>query len=193
MGEQRHVIRTKSKVDMMPDEIKRVLDELLRDRNNEYTDIANTITAMGYPISRSSVGRYAYGIGVITERLREVAEQTKAIIEATKDGDPLKVISAVTDIAAHGLVRKIAMAQEEIENMPIEKAMKHAENLKRIAILEARHNLTYNKGYKQALADVKLEFLKIIKQDPSLADRINEIISKVEDKINKKLEGDSDG
>ena len=59
MGDQRERNRIKSRVDELPDEIRAQLDAMLADVNYTYQDIADTITDLGYEISRSAVGRYA--------------------------------------------------------------------------------------------------------------------------------------
>ena len=55
MGDQRERNRIKSRVDELPDEIRAQLDAMLADVNYTYQDIADTITDLGYEISRSAV------------------------------------------------------------------------------------------------------------------------------------------
>ena len=53
MGDQRERNRIKSRVDELPDEIRTQLDAMLADVNYTYQDIADTITDLGYEISRT--------------------------------------------------------------------------------------------------------------------------------------------
>ena len=53
MGDQRERNRIKSRVDELPDEIRAQLDTMLADVNYTYQDIADTITDLGYEISRT--------------------------------------------------------------------------------------------------------------------------------------------
>ena len=53
MGDQRERNRIKSRVDELPDEIRAQLDAMLADVNYTYQDIADTITDLGYEISRT--------------------------------------------------------------------------------------------------------------------------------------------
>ena len=55
MGDQRERNRIKSRVDELPDEIRAQLDAMLADVNYTYQDIADTITDLGYEISRTKV------------------------------------------------------------------------------------------------------------------------------------------
>ena len=193
MGKQRQKTRIKSRVDELPEEIKKFLDGMLLDVSITYQEIADAVTGKGYEISKSSVGRYALRKNAVLERLKEATEQTRLIIEASKGNDPLKAVNATIEMMTAGLARKIATAQEEIDNLPVEKAMHATIQLKKVAVEEANNLLRTDKLYRQALADVKAAFIEVIKKDPSLAERIDKAAKQVEEELDKKLEQKLEG
>lgn len=188
MGKQRQRTRIKSRVDELPEEMKKLLDDMLLDVNITYQEIADSITQKGYEISKSSVGRYAIRKNAVLDRLKEATEQTKMIIEASKGNDPLKAVNATVEMMTAGLARKIATAQEEIDNLPVAAAMHATIQLKKVAVEEANNLLKTDKLYRQALADVKAAFIEVIKKDPSLAEQIDRAAKQVEEEMDKKLE-----
>ena len=83
MGDQRERNRIKSRVDELPDEIRAQLDTMLADVNYTYQDIADTITDLGYEISRSAVGRYAMRHNSAARRLKEASGSGISIAKDT--------------------------------------------------------------------------------------------------------------
>lgn len=193
MGKERERTRIKSRVDELPEEIKKLLDDLLLDVNITYQEIADAITQKGYEISKSSVGRYALRKNAVLNRLKEATEQTKMIIEASKGNDPLKAVNATVEIMTAGLARKIATAQEEIDNLPVSKAMSATIQLKRVAVEEANALLRSDRLYRKALGDVKAAFINVLKKKPGLMDEIEKAAKEVEEELDKKLEQKLEG
>lgn len=193
MGKERERTRIKSRVDELPEEIKKLLDDLLLDVNITYQEIADAITQKGYEISKSSVGRYALRKNAVLNRLKEATEQTKMIIEASKGNDPLKAVNATVEMMTAGLARKIATAQEEIDNMPVGKAMSTTIQLKRVAVEEVNALLRSDRLYRKALEDVKAAFIKVLKKKPGLIEEIEKAAKEVEKELDKKLEQKLEG
>lgn len=193
MGKERERTRIKSRVDELPEEIKKFLDDLLLDVNITYQEIADAITQKGYEISKSSVGRYALRKNAVLNRLKEATEQTKMIIEASKGNDPLKAVNATVEMMTAGLARKIATAQEEIDNLPVGKAMSATIQLKRVAVEEANALLRSDRLYRKALGDVKAAFINVLKKKPGLVDEIEKAAKEVEKELDKKLEQKLEG
>ncbi|ABR50443.1 conserved hypothetical protein [Alkaliphilus metalliredigens QYMF] len=138
MTKERQRNRIKSRVDELPEEIRQLLDDRLADVNFTYHEIADEITELGYEISKSSVGRYALRQNAVVQRMKEVAEQTRIIVDAAKKNNNFDAIGATTSMLTIGLAQKIATAQEEIENMPIEKAARIVVALERSAVYKEK-------------------------------------------------------
>ena len=86
MGDQRERNRIKSRVDELPDEIRAQLDAMLADVNYTYQDIADTITDLGYEISRSAVEASKLSKKKLSDRERAetIARLEKEMKEASR-------------------------------------------------------------------------------------------------------------
>ena len=113
MGDQRERNRIKSRVDELPDEIRAQLDTMLADVNYTYQDIADTITDLGYEISRSAVGRYAMRHNSAARRLKEASEQTTALLQFIRENQDVESTELASAIMIDGLTRRIATADED--------------------------------------------------------------------------------
>jgi len=122
MGDQRERNRIKSRVDELPDEIRAQLDAMLADVNYTYQDIADTITDLGYEISRSAVGRYAMRHNSAARRLKEASEQTTALLQFIRENQDVESTELASAIMIDGLTRRIATADEDFDAMPLDKA-----------------------------------------------------------------------
>lgn len=71
MAKKRTKTRISGKVDELPEEVRRQVDVMLVDTSNTYYHISEELKAMGYEISKSSIGRYALRTSSATQRLLE--------------------------------------------------------------------------------------------------------------------------
>lgn len=69
----------------MPDHVRDYLDSKITDVNVTYEEIAEEITNMGYPISKSSIGRYAMRQNSAAKRLKEAYEKTKVLVKTIQE------------------------------------------------------------------------------------------------------------
>jgi len=195
MGAERERTRVCSKVDELPDDIRPKLDEMLaRTGENylKYQEIADEISKMGYPISKSSIGRYALKNNSVVKRLNEARKRTEMLFDAVKDNQDIQGTEIATAMFVDQLVQKMATAEDDIEKMPIEKAAQLMIAIQRSAVYKEKFKLQFNKGYKKALAEVKEEFIKELKQnEPELLERIIEVANRLEKKVVMKETGDS--
>ncbi|MCG9761433.1 DUF3486 family protein [Pseudoalteromonas sp. Isolate6] len=92
-----------SKIDALPEDIKKKLDEMLRDSGNSQADILVAVNQLildagmdeEATISRSGLSRHAQKTEAIGKRLRELRETTKALTAELGDkptGDTTKMI-----------------------------------------------------------------------------------------------------
>jgi len=186
VGKQRERNRVKSRVDELPDDIRKNLDEMLADVNYTYQEIADKITEAGYEISKSSIGRYALRQNAVIKRLKEAAEQTRVIVETMKENQNLDAAEAANAILIDALTKKFATAQEEFENMPIDKAARVAVALERTAIFNKKFKLEYDRGFSDALSALKKALSDELQKDPELLAKMLSLAEKVaKDKENK--------
>ncbi|MCF2829824.1 MULTISPECIES: DUF3486 family protein [unclassified Pseudoalteromonas] len=92
-----------SKIDMLPEDIKKMLDEMLRDSGNSQADILDAINRRildagmdeEATISRSGLSRHAQKTEAIGKQLRETQAATKALVAELGDkpmGETSKLI-----------------------------------------------------------------------------------------------------
>ena len=179
MGKKRERTRVKSRVDELPEELKLELDKMLANVNYTYRDIAEALNNKGFEISKSSVGRYALRQNNVLFRLREAAEQTKVIVETIKENQNLDAASAANARLIDGLTKKFALAQEEFDNMPLDKAARIAVQLERTAIMKEKFKMEYNKGFDAALIQLKKELAAELQKEPELLARMVELADRV--------------
>ena len=122
MGNQRKRTRISSKIDELPEELRLKVDVMLADTSNTYAYISEFLNSEGFKISKSSVGRYATRTNTATQRLLEAQAQTEKLIQVVKDNPEADYTEAAIMMMMSGLVDKVAMAEEEFSEMPLDKA-----------------------------------------------------------------------
>ncbi|MCR4442951.1 MAG: DUF3486 family protein [Peptococcaceae bacterium] len=185
MGEQRERVRIKSRVDELPEDIRQVLDEKINDVTVSYQEIADQITKMGYPISKSSIGRYAMKQNAAAMRLKEAYEKTRMLVNSIKENRDIDSSEVATAILMDALTQRIATAEEEFDNMPLDKAGRLIASLQRSIVYKEKFKLEYEKGVGDAFEMFKKEIPEAIKNDPELLQEMTRIINIAKDKVLK--------
>ena len=173
MAKERKRTRVRSKIDALPKEVQLVVDGMLLDVTYTYKDISEYIAQQGYEVSVGSVFRYAQRTKNAAQRIIAAQEQTKAIIEVIKQNPNADYTEGALQMVSAGLTQKIAAAQEEFDDISVDKAAK---------ILIA---LTKTKSYKDkvysdlterttaAMEEFKAQvYNEILEKDPILAYRL---------------------
>lgn len=190
MADKRQRKRIKSRLDELPEEVRNLVDIRLADVNITYQEIADEIIAKGFEISRSSIGRYALRQGAALNRLREAQEQTRILVNAVKKNDNADYTEAGLQILMDQLTKKMALAQEEIEDMPPDKAGRLMVAISRTAVYKEKIIADLTKGYKKAMAEVKQELQNELKNEPELLGKMIQLVGRVEEKVAQKIEGE---
>lgn len=181
--------RVKSRVSELPDGIKKSLDDMLLDVNYTYTEIAEIITKKGYPISKSSIGRYALRQNKAAQRLKEACETTKTLVESVKENRDLDASSAATTILIDALMKRLATAEEEFEDMPLDKAGRLIVALQRSTVYKEKFKLEYKRGVSDALSKLKEELKIELRHQPELFKKMCELA----DSVSQKMESEKNG
>ena len=122
MAKKRSRTRVCSKLDELPEELRLKVDVMLADTSNTYEYISKYLKEEGYDISKSSVGRYAMRSNTATQRLLEAQAQTEKLIQVVKDNPNADYSEAAILMTMNGLINKVATAEEEFQEMPLDKA-----------------------------------------------------------------------
>jgi uncharacterized membrane protein len=180
---QRSRNRIKSRVDELPEEIRQELDKMLADVNITYQEISQELTQKGYTISKSAVGRYALRQNAVARRLKEAAEQTRAIIETVKENRNIDAAGAANTLVIDALIKKFATAQEEFEMLPLDKAARIAVQLERTAIFKEKFKMEFDRGVQAAAEKLKDELKRELNQDPELLRRLEALVDATKENV----------
>ncbi len=115
--------RSDSKMYQLPKDVLDQVNDMLLNENMKYSDIQHWLeTEHDMKISLSSISNYAVKIYQAAQRVSDDLERTKFFIDYIGDKSELDASKATTAILKSGLLQKIATAEEEFNEMPVEKA-----------------------------------------------------------------------
>ena len=176
MGKQRTRKRVTSKVDELPEELKLKVDVMLADTSNTYAYISEYLKGEGYKISKSSVGRYAMRTNTATQRLLEAQAQTEQLLRVVKDNPDADYTEAAIMMMMSGLVDKVATAEEEFNELPLDKAGRLIASLSRTKVYKDRVRQDMKRKADVALRQAEAELMKVIRQDEESKRKLKEIL-----------------
>lgn len=183
MGKQRNRKRVTSKIDELPENLRLKVDVMLADTSNTYEYISSYLKEDGYEISKSSVGRYATRTNTAVQRLLEAQAQTDRLIQVVKENPEADYTEAAIMMTMHGLVNKIATAEEEFEELPLDKAGRLIASLSRTKVYKDRVKQDMKKKADIAFRDMEQQILKVIKHDDESATMLKEILRKAKERM----------
>lgn len=181
MGEQRERSRIKSKVDELPAEVRDYLDSRIINVNITYTEIAEEITNMGYPISKSSIGRYAMRQNAAAKRLKEAYEKTRVLVKTIQENRDVDSSEVATAILMDALTNRIATAEEDFDNMPLDKAGRLVVALQRSIMYKEKLKYEVTKGVNVAIAKIKEQLKAELGKYPEILEQIYGVMDRVEE------------
>ena len=165
MGKQRTKKRITSKIDELPEELRLQVDMLLADTSNTYEYVSAYLKEEGFEISKSSVGRYAMRTNTAMQRLMAAQAETEKLIQVVKENPDADYTEAAIMLTMQGLVNKIALADEEFADMPLDKAGRLVASLSRTKVYKDRVRQDMKKKADLAFKEMEAEIMKVIKQD----------------------------
>jgi hypothetical protein len=181
----KHIKPSQSKVNLFPKEIREIIHEMLDDVNATYENIAETVTGMGYEISRSAVGRYALGrykeSQAVKMRLAIVREQANYAAEMVKSGNITNFGEALLGIVGQNLMTRIATASpEEFDAVEMKDLLKAAASAARSLNAIDRTKFQKDKGKGEIMGELEATLDKYLDDNPALK---AELLDKLERQI----------
>ena len=183
MGDKRSKQRISSKIDELPEDLRRKVDVMLADTSNTYEYISQFLKGEGYDISKSSVGRYATRKNNAMQRLLEAQAQTDRLIQVVKENPEADYTEAAILLTMNGLLNKVATAEEEFNEMPLDKAGRLIASLSRTKVYKDRVKQDMRKKADTAFRELESEMLKVIKQDEKSVAMLKEILAKAKERM----------
>lgn len=183
MGNKRTKQRITSKIDELPEDLRMKVDVMLADTSNTYEYISQFLKGEGYDISKSSVGRYATRTNNAMQRLLEAQAQTDRLIQVVKENPEADYTEAAILLTMNGLLNKVATAEEEFNEMPLDKAGRLIASLSRTKVYKDRVKQDMRRKADIAFREMESEMLKVIKQDEKSAAQLKEILAKAKERM----------
>ena len=183
MGDKRTKQRITSKIDELPEDLRMKVDVMLADTSNTYEYISQFLKGEGYDISKSSVGRYATRTNNAMQRLLEAQAQTDRLIQVVKENPEADYTEAAILLTMNGLLNKVATAEEEFNEMPLDKAGRLIASLSRTKVYKDRVKQDMRRKADIAFREMESEMLKVIKQDGKSAAMLKEILAKAKERM----------
>ena len=183
MGDKRTKQRITSKIDELPEDLRMKVDVMLADTSNTYEYISQFLKGEGYDISKSSVGRYATRTNNAMQRLLEAQAQTDRLIQVVKENPEADYTEAAILLTMNGLLNKVATAEEEFNEMPLDKAGRLIASLSRTKLYKDRVKQDMRRKADIAFREMESEMLKVIKQDEKSAVQLKEILAKAKERM----------
>lgn len=183
MGDKRTKQRITSKIDELPEDLRMKVDVMLADTSNTYEYISQFLEGEGYDISKSSVGRYATRTNNAMQRLLEAQAQTDRLIQVVKENPEADYTEAAILLTMNGLLNKVATAEEEFNEMPLDKAGRLIASLSRTKVYKDRVKQDMRRKADIAFREMESEMLKVIKQDEKSAAQLKEILAKAKERM----------
>lgn len=183
MGDKRTKQRITSKIDELPEDLRMKVDVMLADTSNTYEYISQFLKGEGYDISKSSVGRYATRTNNAMQRLLEAQAQTDRLIQVVKENPEADYTEAAILLTMNGLLNKVATAEEEFNEMPLDKAGRLIASLSRTKLYKDRVKQDMRRKADIAFREMESEMLKVIKQDEKSAAQLKEILAKAKERM----------
>ena len=183
MGDKRTKQRITSKIDELPEDLRMKVDVMLADTSNTYEYISQFLKGEGYDISKSSVGRYATRTNNAMQRLLEAQAQTDRLIQVVKENPEADYTEAAILLTMNGLLNKVATAEEEFNEMPLDKAGRLIASLSRTKVYKDRVKQDMRRKADIAFREMESEMLKVIKEDEKSAVQLKEILAKAKERM----------
>lgn len=172
-----------SKLDEIPEDLRLKVDMMLADTSNTYEYISQYLKEEGYDISKSSVGRYAMRSNTARQRLLEAQAQTEKLIQVVKDNPDADYSEAAILMTMNGLINKVATAEEEFQEMPIDKAGRLIASLSRTKIYKDKVKQDMKKKADIAFQEMEASMMQVIKNDPALAEQLKKILTTAKERM----------
>lgn len=156
-----------------------MLEEMLADVRYTYADISEALTEKGWPVSRSSIQRYAARTSAAAERIKVASEQTRVLVQAIKDGQDVEASEVGSALLLDGLIRRLATADEEFDELSIDKAGKLLVALQRSGVYKNRWKAERKKIIDSLKQDILTELRHEVQEDEDLLARLEQKVERI--------------
>ena len=124
------------------------------------------------------VGTTTYGKGVA-----QTIQRTQAIAQAVEAHPDLDYTKAASMVLMDGLMQRVSTAEDDFQEMPLDKAGRLIASLARNATYEKRVRQDMKKKAELAFEQMETELMAAIKQHPELAGELHDVLERAREKV----------
>lgn len=186
--------RKHNKVFELPLPVRAELDQRLMDTSITYTDISRWLAEEeGIVISKSTIGRYALETKKLASRLIETQTRVRELIKVAKHHqDDEALTEGALQIATGKLSEKIALLEDEIDEMEPERAIKLMIDIARTKAYKDKVYTDikgeFDQAYEKFKEQIRADFFDVLGKDhPELLDRMMQIADEAKNGIKGKV------
>ena len=159
------------------------LDLKLTDTANTYEELSAWLKEEGYEISKSAIGRYAIRSTQAAQRVAETLQRTQVIAQAVATRPDLDYTKAASMVLMDGLMQRVSTAEDDFQEMPLDKAGRLIASLARNATYEQRVRQEMKRKAELAFDQMETELLEKVKQYPDLAAQLRDVLAKARERV----------
>ena len=137
----------------------------------------------GYEISKSAIGRYAIRSTQAAQRVAETLQRTQVIAQAVATRPDLDYTKAASMVLMDGLMQRVSTAEDDFQEMPLDKAGRIIASLARNATYEQRVRQEMKRKAELAFDQMETELLEKVKQYPDLAAQLRDVLAKARERV----------
>ncbi|MBO3280991.1 phage protein Gp27 family protein [Intestinimonas butyriciproducens] len=180
---ERRRTRVSSTIDRLPDDIRGQLDLKLTDPANTFSELSDWLKEEGYEISRSAIGRYSIRSNRAAQRVAETLQRTQAIARAVEAHPDLDYTKAASMVLMDGLMQRVSTAEDEFDELPLDKAGRLIASLSRNATYDKRVRQEMKRKAELAFEQMETELLEKVKQYPDLAAQLRDVLARARERV----------
>lgn len=170
--------RKHHKVTTFPSEIVEEVNNRLVE-GHTYAQIVDWLKQMGHQIGTSSLQRYGKDFLARLDRLKQVREQAKAIVESNQDAPGTQLAEAASEMALSMVMETLMALDNPLQEAKVTELLKVLPKLADSATRREALKLQFNKGVEAAVKKLKAEIQREIGSNPGLKEQICGIIDQV--------------
>ncbi|MEC1178527.1 DUF3486 family protein [Metasolibacillus meyeri] len=179
--------RKHNKVFSLSEELRQAVDEMLLDTSITYQDISNYLKEQGQAVSKSTIGRYALETKQLAHRLLETQARVQELVKVAKyNQDDEGLTEAALQISVHKLSERIALIEEELDDLPPEAAIDLMIKLARAKAYKDKTYAALKSEHERAYKKFKASVYGELQEHPELVEKLVQIADETMGKLYEK-------
>ncbi len=170
--------RKPSKIKKLPEELFQAVNDRLA-AGNTYAEIADWLTRMGHPVSKSSVQRYRNDWAEVTERVKTAQEQAGVLVRELRERPNSDLAEAIEQMILTNVSSVLADGQLDMSDGDPVRVGNMVANLQRSGLLREKLKLQFRAEYEARLSAAADKVENIVKKGGLSEETVQKIRSEI--------------